>query len=157
MNKIAAIFELLLLGFVRRNFIGHHRWNGRESTNQLRQHISHKEYAHVFLFLSFGSKLDQKDCRNWSRKDRLTALKSQTMTFKSSDVCEKAVRCHKSEFFGGFYGRLFRNVSFKQCKSYKVDSFFGQLFCYFKIQRIVTGRYLVIVAVRCWKFRGGRP
>ncbi len=37
------------LGFVRRNFIGHHGWNGRESTNQLQQHISHIETLY-FLF-----------------------------------------------------------------------------------------------------------
>ncbi len=49
----------ILRGFVRRNVIGHHGWNGRESTNQLRQHISHMEYVHVFLVLSFGVE-DQK-------------------------------------------------------------------------------------------------
>ncbi len=53
-NNNATIFELVLRGFVRRNFIGHHGWNGQESTNQLRQHISDMEYVHVFLVLSFG-------------------------------------------------------------------------------------------------------
>ncbi len=87
----------ILCGFVRRNGIGHHGWNGRESTNQLRQHISHMEYVHVFLVLSF-----RVEDRNWSRKDRLTlltALESQRMTFKSFDVSEKAGRCWK--FRGG--------------------------------------------------------
>ncbi len=96
-NNNDAIFELVLHGFVRCNFIGHHGWNGRESTNQLWQHISDMEYGHVFFVLSFGVEDGQKDCRNWSRKDRLTALESQTMTFKSFDVGAKAVRCHKSE------------------------------------------------------------
>ncbi len=72
-----------------------------------------------FLFYRLGSRLDQTDCRNWGRKDRLTALKSQTMTFKSSDVGVKAARCHKSESFRGFYGRLSRNGNFKHCKSTK--------------------------------------
>ncbi len=40
---------LMWRGFVRRNFISHHRWNGRESTNQLQQHISHIETLY-FLF-----------------------------------------------------------------------------------------------------------
>ncbi len=49
-NKIATIFFVnTTRGFVRRNFIGHHGWNGRESTNQLRQHISHIATLH-FLF-----------------------------------------------------------------------------------------------------------
>ncbi len=51
-----------------------------------------------FLFYRLGLRLDKKDCRNWSRKDRLTALKSQTMT----DAGEKAVRCHKSEVLAAF-------------------------------------------------------
>ncbi len=41
-------------GFVRRNFIGHHRWNGRESTNQ------HLEYKQRF-FLADQSK-NYADC-----------------------------------------------------------------------------------------------
>ncbi len=40
-KRLLPYFMLMQRGFVRRNFIGHHRWNGRESTNQLRQHISH--------------------------------------------------------------------------------------------------------------------
>ncbi len=52
-----------------------------------------------FLFYRLGSRLDQKD---WSRKDRLTALTLQTMTFKSSDVGEKSGRCHRSEVLAAF-------------------------------------------------------
>ncbi len=99
----------ILRGFVRRNVIGHHVWNGRESTNQLRQHISHIEYVHVFLILSFGVE-DQKYGCNWSRKDRLTlltALESQRMTFKSFEVGEKAGRCHKSEVLAAFTACFF--------------------------------------------------
>ncbi len=117
------------------------------------------EYVHVFLVLSFGIE-DQKCGRNWSRKDRLTlltALESQRMTFKSFDVGEKAGHCHKSEVWAAFTAGFFYNGNFKYRKSYKVDSFLCRLFCLFKLQRIVTGRYLVIFAVRCWKFRGGRP
>ncbi len=59
--------------------------------------------------------MDQKDCRNWSRKDRLTALESQTMTFKSFDVGSKAGRCHKSEvlvaFTAGFFVMATSNTS----------------------------------------------
>ncbi len=96
-------------GFVRRNVIGHHRWNVRKSTNQLRQHISHMKYGHVFLVLSFGVE-DQKYGHNWSRKGRLTlltALESQRMTFKSFDVGEKAGRCHKSEVLAAFTAGFF--------------------------------------------------
>ncbi len=39
--------------FVRRNFIGYNGWNGWESTNQLRQHISHWKLSSIFLVLSF--------------------------------------------------------------------------------------------------------
>ncbi len=55
-----------------------------------------------FLFYRLVLRMDQKYCRNWSRKDRLTALESQTMTFKSFDVDAKAVRCHKSKVLSGF-------------------------------------------------------
>ncbi len=51
----------------------------------------------ISCFIVLGLNLDQKDCRNWSRKDRLTPLELQTMTLKSFDVGEKVVRCHKSE------------------------------------------------------------
>ncbi len=40
-GRLPPSFMLVRRGFVRRNFIGHHGWNGRESTNQLQQHISH--------------------------------------------------------------------------------------------------------------------
>ncbi len=60
------------------------------------------EYVHVFLFLSFGVEDASTGCSNWSRKDRLTALESQTMTFKSFDVVAKAGRCHKSEVLAAF-------------------------------------------------------
>ncbi len=40
-RRLPPSFRLIRRRFVRRNFIGHHGWNGRESTNQLRQHISH--------------------------------------------------------------------------------------------------------------------
>ncbi len=76
----------ILRRFVKRTVIGYHEWNGRESTNQLRQHISHMEYVHVFLVLSFGGE----------------DLESQRMTFKSFDVGEKAGRCHKSEVLVAF-------------------------------------------------------
>ncbi len=109
-----------------------------------------------FLFYHLGSRLDQKDCCNWGRKDRLTALKSQTMTFKLSDAGEKAVHCHKSEVLAAFTVGFFV-MQLQTLQIYKVDSFHGRLFCYFKLQRIVTGHYLVIFAIRCWKFRGGRP
>ncbi len=156
MNKIAAIFELLLCGIVRCNFIGLHKWNGWESTNQLRQHISLMEYVHVFLALSYWVEAGPKRLRNCSRKDHLTALESQTMTIKSFDVGEKVVRCLKSEVLSAFSAGFFCNGNFKHRKSYKMDSFVGQPFCLFDLQRPVTGRYLVIFAVRCWKFRGGR-
>ncbi len=39
--RLPSYFMLMWRRFVRRNFIGHHRWNGWESTNQLWQHISH--------------------------------------------------------------------------------------------------------------------
>ncbi len=55
-----------------------------------------------FLFYRLGLRMDQKDCSNWSRKDRLTALESQTMMFKSFDVDAKAIRCHKSEVLAAF-------------------------------------------------------
>ncbi len=42
-----------------------------------------------FLFYHLGSRMIQKDCHNWSRNDRLTALESQTMTFISFDVGAK--------------------------------------------------------------------
>ncbi len=45
----------------------------------------------------------QKDCHNWSRKDCLTALESQTMTFKSLDVGAKAGHCYKSEILADFF------------------------------------------------------
>ncbi len=72
------------------------------------------EYAHLFLVLSFGVK-DQKYGCNWSRKDRLTALESQRMTFKSFDVGEKAGHCHKSEvlaaFTAGFFVMAISNIA----------------------------------------------
>ncbi len=40
-TRLPPCFMLMQRGFVRCNFIGHHVWNGQESTNQLRQHISH--------------------------------------------------------------------------------------------------------------------
>ncbi len=45
-----------------------------------------------FLFYRLWLRMEQNDCRNWSRKDRLTALESQTMTFKSFGVGAKATR-----------------------------------------------------------------
>ncbi len=39
-TRLPPSFMLMWWGFVRHNFIGHHRWNGWELTNQLRQHIS---------------------------------------------------------------------------------------------------------------------
>ncbi len=118
-------------------------------------HQPHGICTCISCFIILGLRLDQKDCRNWSRKDRLTALESQTMTFKSFDVGEIVVRCHKSEVLSAFSPGFFCNCNFKQRNSYKVDSFLGLIFCLFELQR-VTGRYLVIFAVRCWKFRGGR-
>ncbi len=117
------------------------------------------EYVHIFLVLSFVVE-DQKYGRNWSRKDRLallTALESQRMMFKSFDVSEKAGCCHKSEVLAAFTAGFFYNGNFKHRKLYKVNSFLGRLFCLFKLQRIVTGRYLVNFAVCCWKFKGGHP
>ncbi len=106
----------ILRGFVRCNVIGHHGWNGRESTNQLRQHIIHMESVHVFLVLSFGVE-DQKYGLNWSRKDSLTLLKAlelQRMMFKSFDVGEKVGCCHKSEvlvaFTAGFFIMATSNI-----------------------------------------------
>ncbi len=66
------------------------------------------ESVHVFLVLSFGI----EDGRNWSRKDRLTALESQIIMFKSFDVGAKAVRCHKSEFLAAFSAGFFVNGNF---------------------------------------------
>ncbi len=50
-NNIAPSFMLMWHGFVRRNFIGHNGWS--ESTNQLRQHISHKKPC-MFRFIVWG-------------------------------------------------------------------------------------------------------
>ncbi len=56
-----------------------------------------------------------EDGRNWSRKDRLTALESQIMTFKSFDVGAKVVCCHKSEvlavFSAGFFVMATSNIA----------------------------------------------
>ncbi len=87
-----------------------------------------------FLFYRLGSRMDQKDCPNWSRKDRLTALESQIITFKLFHVGAKVVRCHKRSF-GGFVGRLFCNINFKHCKSYEVGSFLGRLFLFIKTSK----------------------
>ncbi len=40
-RRLPLYFMLMRRRFVRCNFIGHHGWNGRESANQLWQHISH--------------------------------------------------------------------------------------------------------------------
>ncbi len=40
-RRLPPSFMLMWHRFVRCNFIGHDGWNGQESTNQLRQHISH--------------------------------------------------------------------------------------------------------------------
>ncbi len=120
-------------------------------------HQPHEILYFLFYHLGPRSRLDQKDGHNWSRIDHLTALESQTMTFKSFDVDAKAVCCHKSEVLAVFSARFFCNGNFKHCKSYKVDSFLYRFFFIFKLQRIITECYLVIFAVRCWKLRGGRP
>ncbi len=60
-----------------------------------------------FLFYCLGLRMDQKDCRNWSRKDHLTASESQTMMFNLFDLGAKAVRCHKSEVLAAFSDDLF--------------------------------------------------
>ncbi len=87
-----------------------------------------------FLFYRLGLRLDQKDCRNWSRKDCLTAFKLQTMTFKSTDVGEKAVRCHKSEvlaaFTVGFFVMVTSNIGNLQSRQFSRSAFL--LFLNFK-------------------------
>ncbi len=75
------------------------------------------------------------------------------MMFKSFDVGEKAVRCHKSEVLSAFLARIFVMAS-QILQSRQLSR---PAFCLFKLQRIVTGRYFFIFTVRCWKFRGGRP
>ncbi len=46
-------FMLMLCSLVRCTFIGHHGWNGWESTNQLQQHISHMKPC-ISCFIIWG-------------------------------------------------------------------------------------------------------
>ncbi len=103
-NKIAAIFETTLrISKMQCHWSSQKEWLGiNQSASATHQPHGIHFLCTRILFYRLGSRLDQKDCRNCSRKDRLTALKSQTMTFKSSDVGEKAVRCHKSEVLAAF-------------------------------------------------------
>ncbi len=68
-----------------------------------------------FLFYRLGLRMDQNDCRNWSRKDHLTASESQTMMFKSFDLGAKALHCHKNEvlaaFLAGFFVMATSNIA----------------------------------------------
>ncbi len=48
-TRLLPFFMLMQRRFVKCNFIDHHRWNGRESTNQLWQHISYIKTLY-FLF-----------------------------------------------------------------------------------------------------------
>ncbi len=58
LRKLPPSFMLMRRRFVRSNFIGHDWWNGRELTNQLRQHISHIEtlyfWFHQLLLHNFS-------------------------------------------------------------------------------------------------------
>ncbi len=65
-------------------------------------HQPHGICTRISCFIVWGRGLAKKDCHNWSSKESLTTLKSQTMTFKSSDVGENAVHCHKSEVLAAF-------------------------------------------------------
>ncbi len=87
-----------------------------------------------FLLYRLGSRLDEKDCRNLSRKDCLTAFKLQTIIFKSSNVGEKAVRCHKSEVWAvfkvGFFVMATSNITNLQSRQLSQSTFL--LFLNFK-------------------------
>ncbi len=48
--RLLSSFMLTWCRFVRRNFIGHHGWNGRESTNQLRWDISHIKPLYLLFY-----------------------------------------------------------------------------------------------------------
>ncbi len=50
-KRLPPSFKLMRHGFVRRNFIGPDGWNGRESTNQLRQHISQRKLSSISCFI----------------------------------------------------------------------------------------------------------
>ncbi len=79
------------------------------------------------------------------------------MTFKLFDVGAKAGHCHKSDVLEAFSVSFFVMATSNIANRTKVDSFLARLFCFFKLQKFVTGHYLVIFAARCWKFRGGHP
>ncbi len=51
LGRLPPYLKEMLRGFVRCNFIDHHGWNGRESTNQLQQHISHMKLSCISSFI----------------------------------------------------------------------------------------------------------
>ncbi len=137
MNKIVAILENTL-----RICKTQYHWSSRMEWPGINQSASATHQPHgictrTSCFIVWGRGWTKRICRNWSRKDRLTALKSQTMTFKSSDVGEKAVRCHKNEvlaaFTVGFFVMATSNIANLQSRQLSRSAF-----CYFKLQRIVT-------------------
>ncbi len=65
-------------------------------------HQRHGICPRISCFIVWGRGWTKKIAIIWSRKDRLTALESQTMMFKSFDVGAKAVRCHKSDVLAAF-------------------------------------------------------
>ncbi len=98
-NKIAAIFEN-----TPRICKTQCHWSSRMEWLGINQSASapHGICTRISCFIVWGRGWTKKIACNWSRKDCLTALESQTMTFKSFDVSEKAVRCHKSEVLLAF-------------------------------------------------------
>ncbi len=50
-GRLLPSLKVMLRGFVRRNIIGHHGCNGRESTNQVWQHISHRKRSYISSFI----------------------------------------------------------------------------------------------------------
>ncbi len=48
-TRLVPSFLIIRRGFVRCNFIGHQGWNGRESTNQIRQYISHIDTLYILF------------------------------------------------------------------------------------------------------------
>ncbi len=70
-TRLPPSFMLMRHRFVRRNFIGHHGWNGQESTNQLWQHISHMKPCISCFIIWCRSALCWNDVPNIELYDRV--------------------------------------------------------------------------------------
>ncbi len=86
---------------------------------------------------------------------------SQTMFFYSFEVSVKAVQCerHMSGMaeFDSFLDQQCRLQTLQTVQGEEIDSFLYSFSHLFQIQAIVTGCYLFILSVRCWKLSGGDP